>query len=261
MRPTRLLLLSAVSLSLVAACGDSGTTSSGSGGAGGGSALEPACTDPTAVPCEDQVVLQMNLKAVPATTGITNEPDGSGFASVIDATAGGAFAANPPSYTYGKFTDDGLVQVSISDEDALGSMDWDIAFRRYVGRINSGHSGPSCVTAARLPGTPVYEDVTSEPENLTYRSDTYFTESCELIPDGSGLEGSPATALSSYWTYPGCVAMTGNVYILELASGRKLKLTVTNFYNDAAQEQCDTQGSAPMTDNGSGMIRIRWSFL
>jgi len=258
-----LSVVAALSLSIVAACGDSGDTSgtSSNGGSGGGGTAQPACTDPTPVPCEDQVVLQMNLKSTPTDTGITNTTEGAGFVSLIDATAGGPFSTDPTSYTYGRFTDDGLVKVDISDEDSLDSMDWDIAFRRYVGRINSGHSGPSCVTAARLPGTPDYDALSAEPDNLTFRADNYFTESCELIPDGSGLEGSPATALSSYWSYPGCVAMTGNVYVLELASGRKLKLTVTSFYNDDVQQQCDTQGTIPMTNTGSGVLRVRWAFL
>ena len=46
---------------------------------------------------------------------------------------------------YAKFTANGLVKLdTLSDMTALDSMDWDIAFRRYVVRINSGFSGPSC---------------------------------------------------------------------------------------------------------------------
>ncbi len=263
------LLATLVLSGLLAACGDSsaqgggseGGSEPGGGNEGGGSTVDPVCTDPTEVACEDDVILQMNLKADPTTTGITSDADGSGFLSVVDATAGGAFNADPDSYTYGKFTDAGLEQVQISDEEAITSMEWDIAFRRYVGRINSGNSGPSCVTAARLPGTPDYDATTSVPDDLTFRTDTYFTESCELIADGTGLENSPATALSSYWTYPGCVQMTGNVFILELASGRHVKLTVTHFYTEAAQEQCQTQGTVPMTNTGSGTIQVRWAFL
>ncbi|NUP06077.1 MAG: hypothetical protein HOW73_08465 [Polyangiaceae bacterium] len=235
--------------------------SGGSDGSGGSGPVEPACTEPTAVRCEDQVILGMNLQSEPAPGGIETTAEGDGFVSVIDATAGGAFATTPDSYTYGRFTDTGLEKVSISDEDSLTSMDWDIAFRRYVGRINSGNSGPSCVAAARVPGAPMYDELTSVPDDLTFRKDEYFTENCELIPDGTGLEGSPATALSSYWTYPGCVQMTGNVYVVQLASGRHVKLTVTNFYNDESQEQCQTQGTVPMQDTGSANIRIRWAFL
>jgi hypothetical protein len=270
------LLATLVLSGLLAACGDSSAAGGGSeggsdpagggGGSGGGGQTGPVCTEPVEVPCEDAVILQMNLKPDPSTTGITSEPDGSGFLSLIDATAGGAFNEDPDSYTYGKFTDAGLEQVNISDEEALTSMDWDIAFRRYVGRINSGNSGPSCVTAARVPGTPDYDNL-EVPEDLTFRVDNYFTppeaggEGCDLIADGTGLESSPATALQSYWTYPGCVQMTGNVFIIELASGRRVKFTVTHFYNEAAQEQCQTAGTIPMMNTGSGLVQARWAFL
>jgi HmuY protein len=259
------LLTVAVLAGLSGACGDSsaqgGAAEGGSPPVGGEGGAEPICTEPTPVPCEDDVILAMNLKTDPATTGITSEADGSGFLSVIDATAGGAFNADPDSYTYGKFTDAGLEQVDISDEDALSSMDWDISFRRYVGRINSGNSGPSCVTAARLPGTPDYDTLAEAPGDLTFRADTYFTESCDLIADGTGLEGSPATALSSYWTYPGCVQMTGNVYVIQLQNGRQLKFTVKQFYNDDAHDQCQSEGSLPAGETGSGTVQVRWAFL
>ncbi len=223
-------------------------------------AAQAVCTTPTPVACSDQVIQEMNLKSAPAPGQISSVADGAGFKSTVDATAGGAFNPNPDSYVYGRFDDAGLVKVDLSDEAALDSMDWDIAFRRYVVRINSGHSGPSCVTAARVPGTPGYDAVTQVPDNLMYRNDEYFTASCELIPDGSGLPSSPATALSSFWTYPGCVQTTGNVFVVRVASGRQLKLVVTNYYDDANQQVCNSTGSVPQ-GTPSATYRLRWSWL
>lgn len=243
-----------------AGTGGAPPTDGGTGGAGGADAAQAICTTPTAVLCSDQVFQEMNLKKPPAPGNITSTPDGAGFSSTIDATAGGAFNPNPDSYVYGRFDDTGLLKVDIGDEEALDSMDWDIAFRRYVMRINSGHSGPSCVTAARLPGAPVYDDLTQVPAGLTYRNDEYFTASCEIIPDGSGLPNSPATALSSYWTYPGCVQMTGNVFVVRVASGRQLKLTVTHYYDDANQQTCNTTGAVPQ-GTPSATFQMRWSWL
>lgn len=232
------------------------TSSTGSGGDPG-----PVCTDPTDVPCEDDVILQMNLKDEVAPGGIDNEPDGAGFHTTVDATAGGAFNPDPDSYVYGKFTTEGLEKVAISDEESIESMDWDIAFRRYVVRVNSGNSGPSCVGAVRLPGTPDYDATTAAPPDAVFREDEYFTESCEIIADGTGLPGSPATALSSYWTYPGCVQMTDYVFVMQLADGRELKLIVTHFYDEASQAQCQEDDTAPEGDNGSGTMQMRWAFL
>ncbi|MDC0744888.1 HmuY family protein [Polyangium mundeleinium] len=241
--------------------GSGGAGGAGGGGGGGGGGGEPAgCSEPNEVPCEDQVIQGMNLQNDIAPGLITNEPDGSGFRTGVDATAGGAFVSDPDSYVYGKFTETGLQKVEISDEDSIASMDWDIAFRRYVVRINSGNSGPSCVTATRTKVDTKYEEVSAAPD-LPFRKDEYFSEACELIPDGSGLPGSPATALSGFWTYTSCVKMTGTVYAIRLADGRAVKLIVDTWYEPSVQEQCNTTDSIPMMNTGSANYRIRWAFL
>jgi hypothetical protein len=264
-------------LSLLVGCGDDGTsgtggegagsdgggktTGSGGGGGDGGGGTNETCTTPTPVPCEDDVILTMNLQDDITNGMIVNTPEGTGFHSAVDATAGGPFATDPESYTFAKFTTTGLEKVSISDEDALTSMDWDISIRRNIIRLNSGHSGPSCVTGARVPGTATYDEVTTVPPDLTFRKDLYFTETCEFIPDGSGLESSPATVLSGYYEYQSCVEMTGNVYVIGLADGRLLKFTVTHYYNEAVQQQCNDTGTIPMMNTGSGEMQVRWSFF
>lgn len=241
--------------------GGSNTGGGGSNTGGGGAAPTPLCETPTPVACADQVILDMNFQPDPAPGAITTTADGAGFKEEIDATAGGPFATTPDSYVYGKFTKDGLTKVAISDEQSLDSMDWDIAFRRYVVRINSGDSGPSCVQGARVPGAAKFEDVSAVPANLAYHTDDYFTDSCMIIPDGSGLPGSPATALSSFWTYPGCVQMTDHVFVIALADGRHVKLVVDSYYSPTVQETCDTTGSVPMSNTGSANYVVRWAYL
>src|SRR5262245_16130851 len=92
------------------ACGSSGgddddepsnAAQSSSASTGGSSEGGAACTMPTDVLCEDDVVLQMDLRDNPSPGAITSMPDGSGFISTIDATAGGFMSINT-SYTYGK---------------------------------------------------------------------------------------------------------------------------------------------------------------
>ena len=241
--------------------GGAGGGAGGMGGAGGGSAA--GCSEPTEVACADAIILAMNLKTEAAPGLIANEADGTGWRSTIDATAGGFNAPDPHAYVYGRFTENGLEKVAISDEQSLDSMDWDIAFRRYIIRINSADSGPSCVTAARtIPGSTTYEALEEVPDGLKYFTDDYFTDdSCELKPDGSGLPDSPATALSSYWVYPTmCVAMTGNVFVVALKDGRRLKLIVDAYYKTlAGQEQCNNTGSSGGTPGA--WMQMRWAFL
>lgn len=255
----------------IAACTDdpaatTTTTTSGAGGGGGegvgGGGGAGALCEPATNACSDDIILQMDLQEDIAPGKVENAPEGAGFISTIDARAGGFGAADPDSYVHARFTDKGLEKVDISDQDSLDSMDWDISFRRFVIRINSVDSGPSCVTAARVPGSVAFDDIKTLPDNLTFKADSYFTESCELIPDGSGL-GSPATVLSSYWIYPGCVKMTGHIYVVKLRDGRHVKLTVLSYYSEATQAECDAcmMDSCMITPTGSAIFRVRWEFL
>ena len=253
--------LLALSLLSLTACDGDPSTDAGvdAGSADAGPAWTPACTEPTAPPCVDESFLELNLFAATSPAAITNTADGAGWQTHVDATGGGFSPSQ--SYVYARFTDEGLVKVEVGDEAAFDSTEWDIAFRRFIVRLNSGPSGPSCVSVARTGPTTDYETLDAVPSGLEYRSEEYFTASCEIVPDGSGL-GSPGTAMQSFWEYPGCVQMTGNVYVITLASGRHLKLTVTSYYELAVQETCDTTGAIDMgSPSGAGNIRLRWAFL
>lgn len=212
----------------------------------------------TAVRCTDQQVMQLRLFETVNPAPITEEGNEGGvFRSLVDARAGGAMATQ--SFVYARFTESGLQKVDLSDEAAFGSMDWDIAIRRYVVRINSGVGGPSCVTAARTaPGTD-FAALTRAPGGAEYRTEGYFTDRCELVSVGSGV-GAPGTALSSFWSYRSCVEMSGNVFVVRLRDGRAVKVQVSSYYDPAAQETCNATGMVP-TPNGAGNIRLRWSFL
>ena len=55
--------------------------------------------------------------------------------------------------------------------------------------------------------------------------------------------------------------MSGNVYVLSLASGKHLKLTVDDYYSPAVQKQCQDSGTIPMSNTGAGNFQIRWAFV
>jgi hypothetical protein len=247
--------MASVLVAALAACG------AGSSPNGGGEEIPtPACISPTAVGCVDQAILALELQATSAISGlVVNAPDGAGWTTMVDATAGG-FAASPPdAYAYAKFTAAGLVQVDLSDEGALTSMDWDVAFRRQVIRVNSLDSGPSCVTVATLaPGT-AYEDVAAVPVGATWQGDDTFDGSCAMNPDPSGLP-MPATALGGYFSYAGCLQMTHAVYVLSLADGRFVKLTVDDYYHPDVQAECDASGTL-LPSPGAANFVVRWAYL
>ncbi len=220
----------------------------------GGAALCGA----TEVPCTDQSVARLRLFDTVNPAAVTEEGTTAGeFRTLVDARAGGSMSTQ--SFVYLRFTDAGLAKVEVSDEGAFTSMDWDLAVRRYVIRLNSGVGGPSCVQAARAaPGT-TFEALTAAPTNVAWRTEGYFTDSCELVNDGSGI-GAPGTALSSFWSYRSCVQMTGNVFAIRLRSGRHVKLQVLSYYSPTAQAACDSTGMVP-SPNDAGMVRLRWAFI
>lgn len=258
-------LLGLLLAATVAACGSDpqGTPDAGGGGDAGvdaGSGPEVVCTEPTAVPCEDQLYQQLDLKTKVAEGGVTSAETDGVWVSEIDATAGGAFSVTD-AFTYLAFTDQGLEQLEIDDDTALTSMDWDIAFRRFIIRLNGGDSGPSCVAGVRLPGTPDFASVTAPPDGASWYLDDYFTASCGFVDDGSGLPSAPATVLGGYYAYTGCLTMTGNVYVVRLADGRYVKLTVEGYYSPmSAQTYCD-ENDAMATGATSAVFTVRWAFL
>ncbi len=215
-----------------------------------------AC-EPKAAPCTDSQILDLSLFKKASKRIVENEADGDGFLSHVDATGGGMTPSE--SYVYARFTDTGLERVDVGDEAAFDELSWDIAFRRYVIRLNSGVSGSSCVMGATLASGTDYDAVTAAPAKLSLTSEAYYDKKCQLVKDGSGLDG-PGTLLSSFWTYANCVQMSGNVYVVQLADGRRVKLTVTSFYPVAAQTKCDSAGAVPAGTVG-GQVRFRWAFL
>lgn len=251
---------------------DSGVTFDGGGNVDSGTT--ELCGE-RVVACQEASFTELALKQQPAPDGkITDEseaneaPEGV-FVTHIDATGGGVTPSQ--SYVYARFTEAGLEQVDISDDDALASTDWDIAFRRFVIRLNSGYSGPSCVTSVRAARgddeAPIGFDGVTEAPADGYESESYFVEDplsgeCEFLADLSGLPSSPGTLLSSYWLYSeaGCVSMTSDVFALALRDGRHVKLEVLSYYSPENQEACDTGGS-PGSPSGSGNIRIKWAYL
>jgi hypothetical protein len=241
---------------------DAGMTEDDTGGtvddAGTDGGTAPSCVEHEAL-CQDESIGMLMLQSEPSAALITEEGTTAGeFTTHIDATAGG-FGAPPQSYVYGRFTDAGLEVVRIDDETSLESGDWDIAFRRFVMRLNSGVSGPGCVEAGRTAPGSTFDAVTSVPADVEFFAEEYLSgDSCEFIADATGM--GPQTVLSSYFAYASCLSMTGNVYIVALGDGRHVKLEVISYYTPSVQDACDSTGTAPMP-TGSGNMRIRWAFL
>ncbi|WP_199729038.1 HmuY family protein [Corallococcus sp. CA053C] len=215
------------------------------------------CGGPVA--CKEQSIDQLALRTNIATGLVREEGTTQGpFLTFLDARAGGASSLE--SYTYARFTPTGLVKVDLDDQSALASTAWDIAVRRYNIRVNSGVSGPSCVTVAQTPAGTLFDAVTSVDPASDFLAEAYFTaNTCEFVPDDSGIN-APGTALATFWSYNSCLVMTNKVFLVRLADGRHVKLQVVSYYEPAAQEQCNTTGTLPAT-SGAAQFRFKWAYL
>ena len=218
---------------------------------------QAVCNEPAELTCFDSVILDLSLQDDAVSDGgVETTSEGEDFVTQVDASAGGYNNATSNPWVYIKFEDSGATKVSIDDESALESMDWDMSLRRFMIRLNGGDSGPSCVSSTTLLEQS-YEDLSAVPEGLTYFVDEFYTSDCTLINDSSGLPGSPQLSLGSWWEYPGCVKTTDYPHLIQLANGRVIKLRVEQYYGEG-QDTCNTTNS-PGSD--SGQIVLRWRYL
>jgi hypothetical protein len=248
------LILSLCWCSVVACGGDDGGSSTGEE-----TATDNVPQDPHEVACTDESVTKLTLfDQEPSDAEVINDAQDEGFLTEVDTT-GGALSPTE-SFVYLKFTDDGLELVEVNDEDAFESVDWDIAARRFVLRLNSGVSGPGWVKAGRTAPQTKFESVDEVPDDLELRVEEYFSEDCTFLAD-AGI-GSATTVLSSFWSYMACVEMTHNVYIIEVDRPKKrhVKLEVMGYYPADRQQICDDTGMVP-TPSGAGQMTLRWAFI
>jgi hypothetical protein len=227
----------------------------------GNTVNDAVCTEPAELACVDEIILDLALHDDMTSTGaVESSADGGDFVTTVDATAGGFGNETENPWVYVKFTATGAERVDIDDETALESMDWDVAARRFILRLNGGTSGPSCVGAAAFLESS-YADLVAQPPadlaGLPYVEDDFYTDDCTIINDSSGLPGSPQVALAPWWEYPGCVATTGHPFVLQLADGRHVAFSVEAYYA-SGQDTCNSTGAS---GTGSGTYTWRWRFL
>ncbi|MFZ5444991.1 MAG: HmuY family protein [Myxococcota bacterium] len=238
--------------------GGGGSNDAGTGGGGGGADAGSFMCTRTNVECSDSAIANLGLLSNLNTGTLANGEANGDFLATIDTRAGGQSPTE--SYVYVRFTPFGLEKLQLTDIAALDSMDWDMAFRRFVIRLNSGDSGPSCV-AAQVQSVP-YEQITAVPANYLPEGDNFLDRppACTFIDDGSGLTTSPNTYLASFYQYQGCVRMTKKAYVIRTQTGRHVKFTVSTYYaTEAAQQMCDTSGSTGGALGGT--VRVRWRYL
>jgi hypothetical protein len=219
-----------------------------------GEPVELRCEDPVEPECVDDLIQGLSFNAKVSDGTIDESLEGEDFVALIDATAGGSSAQSRNPWLYVRFTPDGLQQVEVEDEESLEDMTWHLSLKRYILRLNSGDSGPSCVLGADV-ARKTYDEVTEVPDSVDWREEDFYDDDCELVAD---MLGGPETVLNGWWTYVSCVETTGTPYLLQLEDGSVVKLVVTGYYENDGQTECEETGA---TSEESGWVTIRWRFL
>ena len=217
---------------------------------------EAVCTEPAEIECMDALILNLSLHDDKVSEGaVVTSTDGQDFVTAVDASAGGYSQASQNPWTYIRFTADGAEKVEIDDETALESMAWHLALHRYKIRINSGASGPSCVSVSpKLEGDYASLSEVGEP---TWYQDAFMTASCEMTNESSGLPDSPQVAMSPWWSYDSCVKTTGTPFLVQLDDGHVLKLVVESYYL-TGQADCNESN---VSGEESANYSLRWQVL
>lgn len=220
---------------------------------------DPAiCTTATEVRCVDEMILDLSLHDdLTSDDLVQTAVDGTDFVTTIDARAGGMNAASANPWVYVKFTDEGAVRVDIDDETALESMDWHLAAKRFMLRLNGGNSGPSCVSAVGFP-SEAYGALSAAPsDTMAWTMDSFYSSECVLQEDQSGMPGSFPTAIGGWWRYESCVETTLTPYYIRLDSGKVIEAVVEAYYENA-QVGCNENG-AP--GDNSAWYTLRWHWV
>lgn len=198
-------------------------------------AVKPRCE----LPFDQRAIAQVSTGLVT----VTQSPgDPSTWNGEIDATAGGSMAFDKNPFIYVDLIK--RTKVDLNDVQAQTSKEWDLAFKRWQIKINSGDSGPGGVTVARVAGKSLSEVTTAPADN--YSADTYFDDKCMLALDPIG---GIATALSDWYGYDMVTSrLTPNkeVLVLPRRDGQgHIKVQITAYYKA----------------NISGNFSLSWSYL
>ena len=163
---------------------------------------------------------------------ITETPGMSGvFTAEVDATAGGSSNYGKNPFIYLDLI--GRKKVDIDDVAARKSRDWDIAFKRWQIKINSGDSGPGGVAISRIENKTL-PDVKMAPAG-TYAEDVYFDEKCDIQLDQIGGLGTVVSDWYGYEAGTNRLVPKTEVWVLKRRDGKgHIKLQLLQYYKGTA---------------------------
>lgn len=208
--------------------GSGGTANGGSantaGSPNGGSGAEPAV-----IPSSCSGALRQALGLVDEVSSATVVTISSGAELVlfVDASAGGLGGQDDFPWVYISLATGEAV--ALSDLEALESNAWDLAFKRFVVRTNSGDSGPGQGGALRV-GLP-WDSIDGNTQgDRMLSTESWFDQDCNLTTDDQGELVTTFTGWSEYDQATHVLAPADVVYLVQGAGGARYKLAILDYY-------------------------------
>lgn len=175
--------------------------------------------------CGDALALDWPFHDTVSTGEISTTDDSGVKTTTIDASAGGQTGASNNPFVYLDLSTG--EKVDVNDYDAFKSGGWDIAFKRYIVRINSADSGPGDVSMAKVANT-TFDAVTSAPTDASaWQQDVSYDDNCQPLTDPIGtlktainyLNADNATGSQSWYDYAGGLTPhAGDIYVIDVPS-------------------------------------------
>ncbi|MBI92354.1 MAG: hypothetical protein CME05_03970 [Gemmatimonadaceae bacterium] len=161
--------------------------------------------------------------------------DNGDFHTVVDATAGGAFATGHHDFTYYSFATRDVVQ--LTDDEAAQSGAWDIAFKRSEIKLNGGISGPKGVVGVNLHGA----------DGVVAEAAFEAVDANKLPGRGDFVADGPAYAMGDWYAYDAVshqISSSRNAYQIRTADGQFGKIVVDAIEGGGRED--------------AGQITFRW---
>lgn len=148
----------------------------------------------------------------------------------VDATAGGINGADTHPWLYLSLKTG--AKVAVSDLDALHSLDWDIAFKRFIIRTNSGDSGPGAGGAIRV-SLPFEQVDRSTLGDTEVPGEQWFDSDCMLTLDPNGELVTTYSGWSEYNAATHVLNAANATFITSGADGGLYKVAIVDYYSTA----------------------------
>lgn len=158
------------------------------------------------------------------------QTNGSSVTLYIDAAAGGPVEAPTKPFVYVSLADH--ARVELTDEAAIASTDWDLAFKRSTVLTNSGVGGPGDGGAAFLAGKSFDDVAAADAASATFAVEAFLDATCAPVIDDGGY---PVTSLAGWYDYNSTthqLTPKDGTFVVRGATGALYKVRIDGYYTN-----------------------------